>query len=250
MRNYRSVFRAAAWVGAMLAPLGAGAQMGSGDGFLFGTPRVSITLHGGLAMPSAGSDVYAFVQKHLTLGRSDFAGRSLSADLAIRTSDRTAVLLSVGSSGQVVWSEYRDWVDNNDRPIEQSTALRRTPLTVGIRYYLTPPGRTLSRLAWVPARVVPYVAAGAGSTWYKFRQSGDFVDYKTLGVFGSTMESSAWTPTAYGAAGVDCALTARLGLVAEARYDLGSARMSSDFSGFNRIDLSGLAVTAGLTIRF
>jgi len=98
--------------------------------------------------------------------------------------------------------------------------------------------------------VTPYVAAGGGITWYQFRQSGDFVDYKTLDVFGSTLESSQWAPSAYGAVGVDYALSARMALTGEARYDASSARMSSDFSGFNRIDLSGAVVTVGLTVRY
>ncbi len=250
MRDRCRALRAALWACAILVPLGVGAQPGSGDGFLFGAPRLSITLRGGRAMPSTGSDVYAFVRQHLTVGQASFASSSYSGDIAIRVTGRTAVVLGAGSSGRSVPSEYRDWVDNSNRPIEQSTDLRRTALTVGVRYALVPPGRSIGQLAWVPTRLVPYVATGVGYTWYRFRQSGDFVDYKTLDVFGTTMESSGWVTTTYGAVGMDYAMTARMGLVTEARYDLGSARMSSDFSGFNRIDLSGLAVTAGLAIRF
>jgi hypothetical protein len=102
----------------------------------------------------------------------------------------------------------------------------------------------------VPARVAPYVAAGGGITWYHFKQTGDFVDYQTLDVFGSELNSDAWSPSAFLAAGADYALGARIGLVGEARYDWASARLSSDFAGFDRIDLSGLALTVGLAFRF
>lgn len=121
---------------------------------------------------------------------------------------------------------------------------------IGLRYYLTPSGRSLGRLAWVPTRVAPYVTAGVGSVWYKFKQSGDFVDYKTLDVFHTTLESTSWAPAGYGAAGVDYSLSARVGVVSEARYDYARARMGDDFAGFDRIDLSGISATIGLSFRF
>jgi len=246
----RSAVSAAFGASALLFPLATVAQMGSGDGFLFGAPHGSVTLRGGFARPSAGSDVFSFVQQHLTLSRGDFAGGSFSTDVAINLSERLALEVGTGYSGRSVPSVYRDWVDNKDQEIAQTTALRRMPLTVGVRYYLSPTGRSISRLAWVPTRVATYVAGGAGGTWYSFRQSGDFVDYQTLDVFGTTLKSSSWAPTAYGAVGVDYSMSARTGLVAEARYDHAKARMSRDFSKFDRIDLSGLAATVGLTIRY
>lgn len=235
---------------ALSVPFASPAQPTIGDGFLFGSPRASVTLRTGYANPSAGSDVFSFVREHLTIGRNGFATGAFSGEVAVRTTPRVSVVFGVGTSARTVQSEYRDWVDNNDLPIEQSTLLHRVPITVGVRYNLVPPGRSLSRLAWIPTRNVPYVAAGVGRTYYMFKQTGDFVDYKTLDVFYTEMKSFGWTSSAYAAAGFDHALSARLGLVTEVRYDVGRAPLSNDFSGFDRIDLSGLAVTAGLAIRF
>ena len=231
-------------------PIGAFAQVAHGDGFLFGAPTGTLTLRGGYTQPSANSDVFSFSDQHLTLGRGDYGGGYVSLETAYLLRDRLAVLWSVGYSKRSVGSEFRDWVDNNDRPIEQTTELRRIPIMMGLRYYLSPPGRSLGRLAWVPARVAPYLTAGVGTVWYKFMQTGDFVDYQTLDVFHSTLESNAWTLAGYGAAGLEYALNARVGLVGEARYDRAHAGMSSDFSGFDRIDLSGLSATVGLLVRF
>lgn len=250
MLDRRTALRAALWALAIGIPLGVGAQPTSGDGFLFGAPRGSFTLKGGYSLPTTGSDVFSFSRQHLTLGRNDFAGSSISADLGFALSDRLALQLSAGYSTRTAGSEFRDWVDNNDLPIEQSTSLRRFPVMVGLRYYLATPGRTLGQLAWVPARVAPYVSAGVGSVWYKFRQSGDFVDYQTLDVFPSTLVSTSWAPAGYAAAGVDYSMTARTGIVGEARYDRAHAKMSSDFTGFDRIDLSGFSATVGLMFRF
>ncbi len=104
--------------------------------------------------------------------------------------------------------------------------------------------------SWVPARFAPYVSAGVGRVRYRFHQSGDFVDYQTLDVFNTELESAGWTTAGYGAIGLDYAMNARMGLVSEARYDRAHARMSSDFEKFDRIDLSGLSATVGLSFRF
>ncbi len=250
MCRLRKSVRVALCICAVGAPIVLAAQPMAGNGFLFGAPHGTISVRGGFAQPSAGSDVFSFVQEHLTLGRGDFGASALSGDIAVFVTDRLALQLSVGSSGRSVPSEYRDWVDNKELPIKQSTVLRRMPMMLGLRYYLVPPGRTLGRLAWVPARFAPYVAGGAGRVWSRFRQSGDFVDYKTLAVFHSTLRSDAWSYGGYGAAGVEYAMTPKVGLVAETRYDRASARMSNDFSGFDRIDLSGVSATLGLTFRF
>jgi hypothetical protein len=86
--------------------------------------------------------------------------------------------------------------------------------------------------------------------YYKFTQTGDFVDFQDNDVFPSTLESSDWTPTAYGAVGFNYNLTARAGIVTEARYERAQADMGRDFVGFPRIDLSGWGVTTGLSLRF
>jgi hypothetical protein len=217
---------------------------------MFGAPTGSFTVRAGMARPSEGSELFSFVRDELTVSRGDFASSALSADAAFFVEPQVAVLFSIGYASRTTPSVYRDWVDTDDREIEQSSSLRRLPLSVGLRYYLKPPGRSISRLAWVPARVAPYVAAGGGVTWYRFGQSGDFMDYQTLDVFGAELESRGSSPSAFLAAGADYALGARVGLVGEARYDLDRAKLSRDFSGFNKIDLSGLAVTVGLSYRF
>jgi opacity protein-like surface antigen len=144
----------------------------------------------------------------------------------------------------------RNWVDNNNLPIEQTSTLLRVPIMAGLRFDLASPGRTLGKLAWVPNRILPYVAAGGGTVFYKFLQKGDFVDSKSLDVFNDELISSAWTPGAYGAVGVEFAVGPSISLTTEARYDKASAKTSTDFSGFDRIDLSGVGVSLGFSIRY
>lgn len=250
MRNRPIVVCAVLLASAIGLPRAASAQPASGRGFMFGPPSGTLTLRGGYVQPTAGSEVFAFSNKRLTLGRGDYAGGSLSADLGFFVSERLAVQLGAGYSSRAADSHFRDWVDTQGLEIAQTTTLRRVPLNIGLRYYLMSPGRSIGRLAWIPARVTPYVAGGVGGMLYTFRQSGSFVDYQTLDVFPATLASSAWTGAGYGAVGVDYSLSPKVGLAGEVRYDRAHATMGPDFSGFDRIDLSGPSATVGLTFRF
>lgn len=84
---------------------------------------------------------------------------------------------------------------------------------------------------------------------YKFRQAGDFIDFETLNVAYDQFVSQGWTSAAHAAAGLDITLGSLTMLTAEARYTWAKAPLSSDFKDFNKVDLSGASVTAGLTFR-
>lgn len=230
-------------------PLAATAQ-GAGRGFLFAAPVGTFTVRSGWSLPSAHSDLFAFTTEQLTLDRGDFSSPALDADLAFRIRTRTDVVVSASIAGMRKQSEFRDFVDNNQQPIEQTTHFQRLPVTIGLKRYLSSTGRSIGRFAWIPARGAAYVGVGAGAMWYQFRQNGDFIDFETMDVFYDRFESEGWTPTANGMAGVDYSLGSRLALTAEARYVWAKAALSRDFSGFQRLDLSGFSTTAGLTVRF
>ncbi len=221
-----------------------------GEGFLFGQPRVSLSIRGGFAQPTARSEVYNFTSDQLTVGKNDFGGTLIATDVGIRVTERFDVQLGTGFMSRRVDSEFRKFVDNNDLPIEQYTALRRVPMTAGVKYRLTSPGRSLSRLAWIPARFVPYVGAGGGVMYYSFKQEGDFVDFKTLDVFPEKLESKSFAPAAYAHAGVDYTLKPRFSIVYDARYDYARTAMGRDFQGFDDIDLSGVSLSVGFGVRF
>ena len=68
-------------------------------------------------------------------------------------------------------SEFRDYVDNNRQPIQQTTEFRRLPLTGSLKAYLSKTGRSIGHFAWIPSRYAPYVGGGGGAMWYRFRQA-------------------------------------------------------------------------------
>jgi hypothetical protein len=97
--------------------------------------------------------------------------------------------------------------------------------------------------------VTSWIGAGAGTMYYSFKQHGDFVDFNNNNVFNAELVSESWTPAAQGLAGAEFTLTPMLGLTTEARYMWAKGPVSHDFSGFDKIDLSGVSATVGLTFR-
>lgn len=221
----------------------------AGDGFLFRAPGGTFGIRGGFEHATANSDLFEFVTNQLTVDRSDFSSPTFGANLALRLSPRNDLVFDFGYSKVSRSSEFRDWIDQNDQPIEQTTSLRRIPLTLGFRHYLTARGHSIGRFAWIPVRRALYVGLGGGMMEYKFHQAGDFIDPVTLNVFNDAFVSQAWTPVAHASAGLDIGLGSFTMLNVEARYTWARAPLSTDFEGFDPIDLSGLAVTAGLSFR-
>ena len=236
---------------AVLTPtLALSGQSRGGDGFLFAPPHATLSIRGGFARPNASSDVFSFVTERLTVDRGDFGGLSFVTDLAIRAHSRVDLLVGTGFSTRVARSEYRKFVDNDDLPIEQRTTFRRIPITAGLKVHLKPEGRAVSKFAWVPATLSPYIAAGGGMMYYVFKQDGDFVDFRTLDVFKTSLRSTDLSAMAYGALGSTYSLTPHVGLNVELRYEQARGNLSADFRDFSPIDLSGVGLTAGFLFRF
>jgi hypothetical protein len=249
LANYRFGWFTSLLLGAVLIVPELQAQSG-GDGFLFKHPHVTWSFRGGYAVPSASSDIFSFTTSQLTVARHDFDALTFGTDLAIRLSPRVDLFFGGSYAGEKTPSEFRNWVDQNNLPIQQTTSFVRLPLTAGLKAYLTPRGRSIGKYAWIPARYALYAGAGVGAMWYRFRQTGDFVDYQTLDVFPDQMESEGWAPTAQGLLGLEVSLMTRLAVSVEGRYTLARADLSKDFQGFNPIDLSGASATVGLAVRF
>lgn len=220
------------------------------DGYMIGAPRFTLTARAGVAAPIANDDLFNFFTDELTLERGDFRGFSFGTDVGIHVHPRVDAIVSVTTSSTSNASEFRDFVETNDEPIRQTTELARTSVTGGARYYLTSRGRSLSRYAYIPTRLTPYVGATAGVLWYKLRQEGDFVDFETLDIFTDFFESKGNAPAVSLLAGGDFWFMQGVALNVDARYTWAKAPLHSGFSDFGNIDLQGWQLTAGMSVRF
>jgi hypothetical protein len=218
--------------------------------FLLKRPIGSIGVRGSWIFARAGSDLFDFLHEQLTIDKSDFRAPALALDFAVAVTPQADAVFGFEYGRTSMHSEYRHLVDNEFLPIEQTTALRTLHLIGEIRYGFVPRGYAVSRLAWVPRGVVPYVGAGAGAVRYEFTQSGDFVDYVDNSVFSDSFRSRAWAPTAHAFGGVELHVHRRLFATLEARYVWADAPLDASFEDFDPIDLAGFRTSAGINFVF
>jgi hypothetical protein len=220
--------------------------------FLFGSPNGMIGFRGGLVLASAQSDLFTFVEEHLTLDRKDFNAPAIGVDLELAINNRMSAVIGFDFSKASKDSEYRNFVDNQRLPITQTTSLREMNFGGSLKFALTPRGREISSRAWIPAAVTPYVGGGGGLMQYEFLQFGDFIDVDdpNLAIFADTFRSSGWTPSAHIFGGVDVKIWKRMYVSGDARYLWAKDTPDLDFIDFEPIDLAGFKITAGVHYMF
>jgi len=212
----------------------------TGKGFLFGEPTGTFSLRAGYSRANAGSDLFTLQRQQLTIGPRGFDALSLGADLGFNVSRRLEVGVSLDGTTRSDASEYRNWLDNNNQPIKQTTSLSTVGLSANLKYSFHDRGRTISNFAWIPSHYVPYVGVGAGVIRYDFTQKGDFIDFQTKAVNSDELNAANWGAMAQLFTGLSYTLGPRYSLLTEARYTLSSASLNKDYSDLGRIDLSGL----------
>jgi opacity protein-like surface antigen len=218
--------------------------------FLFNQPRGSITVRGSWLFARSSSDWYEFVTDQLTLDRKDFNVPGIGFDVNGPITPRLEVGFSFDFNRSNRLSEYRDWLDNNRLPIEQTTTLQEMNLSGNVRYSLVERGRQVGNFVWVPRAIVPFVGAGVGAFHYRLEQIGDFVDFKDLAVFSSVFSSRGWTPSAQVFGGVDVRVLKHVAVTVDGRYLWAAAELQRDWVDFKPIDLAGFRLSGGVNFIF
>jgi hypothetical protein len=222
--------------------------------FMLQQPRATLGVRGNWILASAGSDIYDFVTDTLTIERSSFNTPAIGGEASWNINPRFDVSLGFEYSKQNMDSEYRDRVEQLPNgttvPIAQTTSLRHSNVYVSARFALLPRGRSISRFAWIPSSLTPYVGAGAGLSKYKFEQDGDFVDFVDDHIFTDYFQSGGWTPSFHVFGGTDIYIHKRMFMSLEGRYMWAEAPLSRDFIDFEPIDLGGFRFGAGLHVAF
>jgi hypothetical protein len=250
-------------VAALLLPLTAAAQTSDpqqsstpppqraqSPDFLFGQPHGLAAVRGGWLIANTGSDLYDFITDQLTIDQAGFDTWSMSGDFGFSLNSRLDIIATLEQAETTTGSEYREFTDTAGVPITQTTRREQWIVSGSVRMALLPRGRRISRFAWLPRTVTPYVGAGAGAVKYDISQIGAFVDFRTLQVFNDSFSSKGWAPTVHALGGTDIRVYQRLYLTTEARYTWSSAELGADFIDFEPVSLGGLRLSAGLQIVF
>jgi hypothetical protein len=236
-----------AWAGEELRAPASGSPR---PDFLFGRPKAWLGVRATWLVPRAQGDFFEFMTDQLTLERGDFRLKGFSFELGAPLTGRLDLVGGVDVAGRRIQSEFRRFVTADRQPIAQQTQYQQVDLRIGARLPLVSPGRSVSRYAFVPRRVVPSVGVGLLATRHDFQQFGQFVDFVDLSIFDDHFQSTGWTTGTYVQGTVDVWLWRRVQAVVEARYAWARATLSSDFSGFDGIDLAGFRTLMGVNLVF
>ena len=218
--------------------------------FLFGQPRARITLGGTWLAPRASGDLYTFIADQLTVDRTDFRAAAFTGSVGIAITGRVEAAGDFDVSRHAVGSEYRRYVKADRSSITQTTHLNQGTVAFGVRYLPMGRGQPISRFAFLPRRVAPFVGAGVSLVKYEFLQNGEFVDFVDLSIFDHSFRSSGWSVGKHVDAGADVQIWRMFFLNGSVRYVWANADLSRDFVGFEGIDLSGFKSSTGITIVF
>jgi hypothetical protein len=218
--------------------------------FLFGAPRGSLGVRASFMVARESGDLFDFVRSELTVDKGDFNAPGATIEFSYVLTLRLSVVGDVDLTRSRVESESRPYLGNDGLPIAQVSRLSQTNFGGGLKFALVPPGQRISRYAWIPRTIVPYVSAGAGVMYHRFSQEGEFVDYVDLSVFRASLESTGWAPSAHVAVGVDIRIWDRVYLDAEGKYLVAHDSLQSDFAGFDGIDLAGFRFGTGMHVAF
>jgi len=222
--------------------------------FMLGRPHASVGIKGGWFMAGANSDFYDFVADQFTIEKKDFNAASFTLDFGVNITPRLDITGAVDFNKVNKASEDRDeeeLLSNGTRvPIQQTTELNQMNLTAAAKFYLLPRGHSVSRLAWIPNTIVPYVGAGAGMGKYRLRQNGDFVDFQDHHIFTDTFTSEGWVPVVTAFGGTEIKMYKQLTLTLEGRYSWSHADLGTDFVSFEPLDLGGFRLGVGLNFAF
>jgi len=140
-------------------------------------------------------------------------------------------------------SRYRDYVDSWDNPIYHDTELSIMPVTVDVRFipggrYRLPPGGRFT------PKPVFYIGAGAGLSFWEYREYGDFVafapDGEPEGIFRGSFADDGAVFEIHALAGVELPMSRSANLLFEARYSIAD----------DELDLGGTSIFAGFSFRF
>ena len=170
---------------------------------------------------------------------NDFDSVTFGGEWLVALGSHAEAGLGLGFYSDSVDSVDRDQVDEDFSEIEQEFKLRIVPFTATFRFL--PLGRT--------SAVQPYIGGGVGLFWWRYSESGEFVDLDDT-IFRGTYIGEGGTagPVIFG--GVRFGLGS-WDLGGEIRYQKAEGELPADqgFSG-SKIDLGGFNYLLTFNIRF
>lgn len=170
----------------------------------------------------------------------DFDSVTFGGEWLVALGNHAEAGLGLGFYSDSVDSVDRDQINEDFSEIEQEFKLRIVPFTATFRFL--PLGRT--------SAVQPYIGGGVGLFWWRYAESGEFVDPSDDTIFRGTFIGEGGTVGPVILGGVRFGLGS-WDLGGEIRYQKAEGELPPDqgFSG-DKIDLGGFNYLVTANIRF
>jgi opacity protein-like surface antigen len=191
--------------------------------------------------PRAESNLFRDDSELYTVENDDWRGLTGGVEFRFRVAPSFYVGLNLDGYGRTVHTHYREFTRESGREVTQSLKFNVVPLGASVRWLPRDGRRDTS----------PYLGAGVDLFFYKYEEFGDFIDFESedLDILADSFVSEGTAPGFHVLAGLRVPVTDDFSLVGEGRYQWARTDMGDDFRG-NRLDLSGLSVTFGASVRF
>jgi hypothetical protein len=184
-------------------------------------------------------DVLVINRSYLLFDIGDFDGFLGEAGWSVELGKYFETGVGVGFFQRTVPAVYADYVHPDGDEIYQELKLRNFPLTVALQMF--PVGHR---------RVVqPYVGVGLGINFWRYSETGEFVDFTDYSTFSESFVQSGTAVGPVGLFGVRARVGQRGDLGVELRYQWAEGDLNEDFLG-DKLDLGGYSILSTIKFRF
>ncbi len=196
----------------------------------------SVNIRAGVFIPSMESDLWDINQSNLAFSKADMVDIYYSAEYEQFINKVIALGIEGGVYKQEIFTAYREFVFEDDSPIEQNLSLRITSLELNIKLY--PLG--------IRKAIYPYISAGPGVYFWKYEQWGWFIDTIEGTVDQGFADTSRVALGFNAKAGFVVRIGKTTGLSFEGKYLYLKDELSDLFQDFDKLDMSGLSFNFGI----
>lgn len=193
----------------------------------------------GLFYPSMNSDLWEDNMNNLALNKQDMQAAYYGIEYEHFINRNVSFTLEGGYYEKEHYTFYRDYEYEDGSNINQNISLEMASLEANFKIY--PIG--------YQQRFYPYLGAGGGIYYWKYKQWGDFIDFTNDTVSENEYaESSVYSPGFNVKGGMVMRFSRGLGVFVEGRYQYVKGNLSSAFEGFEKFDLSGFSLSVGMSL--
>jgi hypothetical protein len=228
------------------------AAAGYAEMYRYGSSEgLDMTIKGGYYMMRGESDLWQYNSEIFIYEPSDLNGFAIMVGLNYHLNSFITFSIEVGGSYAHTYTQYRDYVDEFDMPIETDIELSVVPIEVGLKFNILGRGKYIGRFdAYEKNPIIPYIGGGVGMYLWNYTEYGDYIDFANDEIVYAEFEADRVSFGAFVVAGLEIPMGRRFGFLMEYKYlwlkgDLGEA-----FTGFEDFDLGGQIVYIGITTGF